>query len=56
MSVLGVLLIFGAVFAAIFYTLLVRGLPAGYSPVTITAVQNLFGLPHVPAALLRLRV
>ncbi len=44
MSVLGVLLIFGAVFAAIFYTLLVRGLPTGYSPVTITAVQNLFGL------------
>lgn len=40
----GVLLMFGAVFSAVFYTILVKRLPNGYSPLTITAVQNSLGL------------
>jgi len=40
----GVLLMFGAVFSAVFYTILVKRLPNGYSPLTITAVRNSLGL------------
>ncbi len=43
-SPLGVVLIFCAVFSAVFYTIFVRKLPRHYSPVTVTAVQNTIGL------------
>lgn len=40
----GLLLLFGAVFSAVLYSLAVRRLPVSYSPLTITAVQNSLGL------------
>ena len=43
-SPVGFLMLFGAVFAAIIYTILVRRMPTDYSPLTITAVQNTVGL------------
>lgn len=39
----GIALMFGAVFAAIFYGVLVRKLSARYSPLTIVRMQNFFG-------------
>ncbi|MGM0431931.1 MAG: DMT family transporter [Spirochaetota bacterium] len=41
---IGILLMFGAVFSAVFYTILVKKLPISYSPLTVTAVQNTLGL------------
>ena len=40
----GLLLLFGAVLAAVFYTIIVKILPHTYSALTITAVQNSLGL------------
>ena len=40
----GLLLLFGAVLAAVFYTIIVKKLPHTYSALTITAVQNSLGL------------
>ena len=40
----GLLLLFGAVLAAVFYTIIVKKLPHAYSALTITAVQNTLGL------------
>lgn len=43
-TVQGLLLLFGSVFAAVFYTIIVKKIPYKYSALTITAVQNTFGL------------
>jgi len=43
-TVPGLLLLFGAVLAAVFYTIIVKKLPHTYSALTITAVQNTLGL------------
>jgi drug/metabolite transporter (DMT)-like permease len=40
----GLVLLFGAVLAAVFYTIIVKKLPNSYSALTITAVQNTIGL------------
>ena len=40
----GLLLLFGAVLAAVFYTIIIKKLPHTYSALTITAVQNTLGL------------
>ncbi len=43
-TVAGLVLLFGAVLAAVFYTIIVKKLPHTYSALTITAVQNTLGL------------
>jgi drug/metabolite transporter (DMT)-like permease len=43
-TIRGILLLFGAVFSAVLYSIAVKALPTVYSPVTITAVQNTIGL------------
>jgi len=43
-TISGLLLLFGAVLAAVFYTIIVKKLPHTYSALTITAVQNSLGL------------
>jgi drug/metabolite transporter (DMT)-like permease len=40
----GILLMFVAVFSAVGYTMIVKGLAEDYTPITITAYQSLFGL------------
>ena len=44
MSAAGFLMLFGAVIAAVIYTILVKKMPKEYSPLTITALQNTVGL------------
>ena len=43
-SVIGIILIFGAVLAAVGYTVFTKKIPMSYSTVTIVRYQNLFGL------------
>ena len=43
-SILGIMLMFGAVFSAIFYGLVLKKLTHNYSGLTIVKYQNLFGL------------
>jgi len=42
-DIAGILLLFGAVFAAVFYTILVKRVPARHTSLSITAVQNCMG-------------
>lgn len=40
----GILLVFGAVSCAVFYTICVKRLPSGYSSLSVTSIQNSIGL------------
>lgn len=42
-DLLGILLLFGAVFAAVFYTILVKRVSSRHTPLSITALQNCIG-------------